>query len=96
MADIEVQKVYKSFDSKKVLENISFDVKEREIISILGPSGCGKTTLLKCILGLETPDDGNIFIDSKKQSEWLKDKRIAYVPQKYANFNHLTVEQNLG
>ena len=95
MADIKVQKIYKSYDSKKVLENISFDVKEGEIVSILGPSGCGKTTLLKCILGLEIPDDGNIFIDSEKQTKWLKNKRIAYVPQKYANFNHLTVEQNI-
>ena len=95
MADIEVQKIYKSFDSKKVLENISFDVKKGEIVSILGPSGCGKTTLLKCILGLEEPDEGSIFIDSEKQQEWLKNKRIAYVPQKYANFNYLTVEQNI-
>src|SRR3989339_494063 len=95
MADIKVQKIYKSYDSKKVLENISFDVKEGEIVSILGPSGCGKTTLLKCILGLKIPDDGNIFINSEKQREWLKNKRIAYVPQKYANFNHLTVEQNI-
>lgn len=95
MADIEVQKIYKSFDNKKVLENISFEVKKGEIISILGPSGCGKTTLLKCILGLENPDNGDIIIDSEKQPEWLKNKRIAYVPQKYANFNHLTVEQNI-
>jgi len=95
MADVNIQKIYKTYDSKKVLENISFDIGEREIVSILGPSGCGKTTLLKCILGLEKPDDGVIQIDSKKQMDWLKDKRIAYVPQRYANFNHLTVEQNI-
>src|SRR3990167_7531952 len=65
MADIKVQKIYKSYDSKKVLENISFDVKEGEIVSILGLSVCGKITLLKCILGLEIPDDGNILIDSE-------------------------------
>src|SRR3989339_354495 len=95
MADIKVQKIYKSYDSKKVLENISFDVKEGEIVSILGPSGCGKTTLLKCILGLENSDKGEIYIDSKKQTDWLKNNRVAYVPQKYSNFNHLTVEQNI-
>jgi len=95
MANISVQKVYKSYDSKKVLENISFDIKEGEIVSVLGPSGCGKTTLLKCILGLEKPNDGSISIDSMNQFDWLKNKRIAYVPQKYANFNHLTVEQNI-
>ncbi len=95
MAELSVQKIYKFYDNKKILENISFDVKEKEIVSILGPSGCGKTTLLKCVLGLETPDDGSILIDSEKQSEWLKNRRIAYVPQRYANFNHLTVEQNI-
>lgn len=95
MANIGVQKINKSYGGKKVLENISFDVKEGEIVSILGPSGCGKTTLLKCILGLEIPDNGSISIDSEKQQEWFRNKRIAYVPQKYANFNHLTVEQNI-
>lgn len=95
MADIDIQKICKSYDNKKVLKNISFDIKQGEIISILGPSGCGKTTLLKCVLGLEKPDDGRIFIGSKSQAEWLKNKRIAYVPQNYANFNHLTVEQNI-
>ena len=96
MATISVQKIYKSYDHKNVLENISFEVKEKEIVAILGPSGCGKTTLLKCLLGLERPDDGSIFIDGQKQEEWLKKKRIAYVPQRYANFNHLTVEQNIN
>ena len=95
MADINIQKIYKFYDNKKVLENVSFDIKKGEIISILGPSGCGKTTLLKCILGLESPDSGSIFVDSEKQFEWLKNKRIAYVPQKYANFNYLTVEKNI-
>ena len=95
MSHISVQKIYKSYDRKKVLENISFDIGEGEIVSILGPSGCGKTTLLKCILGLETPDGGDISIDSERQHDWLKDKRIAYVPQRYSSFAHLTVEQNI-
>lgn len=95
MNGIVVQNICKSYDKKKVLDNISFRVQEGEIVSILGPSGCGKTTLLKCVLGLEKSDDGNIIIDAIRQNEWLKNKRIAYVPQKYANFQHLTVEQNI-
>lgn len=96
MADISVQKIYKTYNDKRVLEDISFDVKKGEVVSILGPSGCGKTTLIKCILGLEKSDMGDIFIDSEKQFDWLKNKRIAYVPQKYANFNYLTVEKNIA
>ncbi len=96
MAALSIQKVYKRYGGRTVLENISFNVQKREIVAILGPSGCGKTTLLKCILGLETPDDGNITIDAMEQSKWLKHGRIAYVPQKYANFQHLTVEQNIA
>ncbi|MBI4262042.1 ATP-binding cassette domain-containing protein [Candidatus Uhrbacteria bacterium] len=95
MMSINVQGIGKSYDGKKVLEDISFGVQKGEIIAILGPSGCGKTTLLRCILGLETPDQGDIRIDSEKQNAWLKNKRIAYVSQQHANFSHLTVEQNI-
>ena len=95
MADVAVKKITKIYNNQTVLEDISFDVKDGDIVAILGPSGCGKTTLLKCILGLENSDKGEIYIDSKKQTDWLKNNRVAYVPQKYSNFNHLTVEQNI-
>lgn len=78
-----------------MLEDIYFEVENGEVVAILGPSGCGKTTLLKCILGLEKSDSGEIFVGSTRLTEWLKDNRIAYVPQKYANFNYLTVAQNI-
>lgn len=96
MSKVSVQKVCKGYGGKDVLENISFDVGAGEIVSILGPSGCGKTTLLKCVLGLEKFDSGVIVIDGTAQVEWLENKRIAYVPQKYANFAHLTVDQNIS
>lgn len=95
MTKIEVQQVGKFYDTRKVLEGVSFGVEDGEIVSVLGSSGCGKTTLLRCILGLELLDEGNIFIDTQKHTEWLKNKRIAYVPQKYGNFNYLTVEKNI-
>lgn len=96
MTYIDIQKISKSYGDEKILNNISFEIKEGEIVAILGPSGCGKTTLLKCILGLESPDEGRIFIGSHSQTQWLKTKRIAYVPQQHANFNHLTTEQNVS
>ncbi|MDP3957748.1 MAG: ATP-binding cassette domain-containing protein [bacterium] len=95
MSKISVQKICKSYNDKEVFENISFEVETGEIVSILGPSGCGKTTLLKCVLGLEKPDSGAIVIDATPQDEWLTNKRVAYVPQEYVNFAHLTVDQNI-
>ena len=50
----------KSYGSKKVLDDISFTVRDGEFLSILGPSGCGKTTLLRILTGLTQPDSGTI------------------------------------
>ena len=58
---LQVRNLCKSFDSKKVLDNITFDVYEGEFLSVLGVSGCGKTTLLRILIGLETADSGEII-----------------------------------
>ena len=57
---LQVRNLCKSFDSKKILDNITFDVYEGEFLSVLGVSGCGKTTLLRILIGLETADSGEI------------------------------------
>lgn len=57
---LKLQNIKKSFDGKEVLKDISIEVGDGEIVSILGPSGCGKTTLLNIILGLTNPDFGEI------------------------------------
>lgn len=57
---LKLQNIKKSFDGKEVLKDISIEVGDGEIVSILGPSGCGKTTLLNIILGLTNPDSGEI------------------------------------
>ena len=54
MEKIQVQQINKTYeDGQNVFSNITFDIKEGELISLIGPSGCGKTTLLRCIAGLE-------------------------------------------
>jgi molybdate transport system ATP-binding protein len=72
-------------------------------IGILGASGCGKTMTLKCIAGIETPDEGRIvigdrvFFDSKKKINLpARDRKIGYLFQNYALFPHMTVEANIG
>lgn len=72
-------------------------------IGILGASGCGKTMTLKCIAGIETPDEGRIiigdrvFFDSEKKINLpVRERKIGYLFQNYALFPHMTVEQNIG
>ncbi len=60
---IKLEAVTKSFGEKKVIENLSLEVKSNEIVTLLGPNGCGKTTLLNILSGLTKPDQGNIYIN---------------------------------
>ena len=62
---LEISNLSKSFNNKKIFENISFNLKENEIISILGPSGCGKTTLLNSISGIDDNFSGKIITNTK-------------------------------
>ena len=57
----EMKHIKKSFGSLEVLKDISLEVEEGEVLSIIGPSGSGKSTLLRCATGLETPDSGEII-----------------------------------
>jgi molybdate transport system ATP-binding protein len=81
--------------------NVDFNV-EDEIFAILGASGCGKSMTLKCIAGIETPDNGHIefnkkvLFDSKKSINLLPQKRhIGYLFQNYALFPNMTVRENI-
>ena len=60
---LEVKNLYKEFNNRPILKDISFTLKDGEIMTIVGPSGAGKTTLLRIIAGLETKDSGEILID---------------------------------
>ena len=61
MEILKVENLYKSFDGREALDDISFEVHEGEFLSILGPSGCGKTTLLRILIGLLEPDKGTLI-----------------------------------
>ena len=62
---LEVKNLYKEFNNRPILKDISFTLKDGEIMTIVGPSGAGKTTLLRIIAGLETKDSGEILIQVK-------------------------------
>lgn len=91
-----VKALTKKFDDKVILNNISFDLREGEFLSILGPSGCGKTTLLRILIGLETKDSGEIFKDGREISALPSSERgMGIVFQNYALFPNMNVLQNV-
>lgn len=84
-----------------ILDNVSFDVKEGELLAIVGESGSGKSTTLRILAGLETPMSGEITVGGKvfldKKNNLLPEQRgLGMVFQDYALFPHLTVEKNIS
>ena len=68
---IQINSISKSFDGKKVLENISFTVNEGECVALTGESGAGKTTLMRIIAGLEAADSGEVVFSKKVKSTFI-------------------------
>lgn len=93
---LELKNVKKSYDGTVVLKDISLDIGEGEIVSILGPSGCGKTTLLNLILGIVDADSGRIIFNGEDLTDVPMEKRgFNIVFQDYALFPNLNVYQNI-
>ncbi|MEK3623088.1 amino acid ABC transporter ATP-binding protein [Lactobacillus crispatus] len=88
---LEVKNLSKEFNGHRILRDISFTLKDGEIMTIVGPSGAGKTTLLRIIAGLETKDSGEILIDGKPYDSG----KVGVVFQDYNLFPNLSVLQNI-
>ncbi len=96
MVNLEIKNLTKIYKNKVVLNNISFDVKDGEFLSILGPSGCGKTTLLKILIGIEKCNSGKIIKNNKDITNLDCSKRgMGIVFQNYALFPNMTVLDNV-
>lgn len=96
MIELDIVKKLHSFDL-----NCSFTI-DNEVVALQGPSGSGKTTILDCISGIKTPDEGIIKIDDKTVFSSsnninlpIRDRHIGYLFQNYALFPHMTVEENI-
>jgi len=88
---LEVKNLCKKFNNRPILKDISFTLKDGEIMTIVGPSGAGKTTLLRIIAGLETKDSGEILIDGKPYDPG----NVGVVFQDFNLFPNLNVLQNI-
>src|SRR5258708_27596167 len=94
---IELKNVTKQFGEVAAVKNVSFSVKEGELMALLGPSGGGKTTVLRMIAGLEVPTTGDILIKGQRVNDLSVQKRnIGFVFQNYALFKNMTVFKNIA
>ena len=99
MAFIEIQNLFKRFKDVVAINRIQLEVYQGEMLTLLGPSGCGKTTTLRCIAGLETPEEGDIVIDGQpmlsKGFVQPSKRGIGMVFQNYAVWPHMKVFNNI-
>ena len=102
MAKVQFNDVSFSYGDKKIIQNLSLEVNDGEIMGVIGPSGCGKTTLIRLLCGFIKPETGSIFIgetcvfDAKKRINIPPERRnIGVVFQDYAVWPHLTVLENV-
>jgi len=100
---IVVQNVDAGYGAVRVLHDVSIEVREGETVALLGTNGNGKSTLIKCLMGLVTPEAGEIFLETDggrvdltgKSTEEIVGLGIALVPEGRRLFPKLTVEENL-
>ncbi len=97
MSKIVIKNLEKSFGDNKVINKFNINIKDGEFIVLVGPSGCGKSTLIRMVSGLESIDQGEIFLDTKLINNLIPSKReIAMVFQSYALYPHMNVFENMS
>lgn len=100
---IEIKKLNKAFGEKVILKDISVDIKEGELFSVIGPSGMGKSTFIKCLIRLLKPESGQIIVDGQDIGSTSNEFTLAkvrrsfgYLFQEGALFDSLTVMENVA
>ena len=96
---LRAENITKRFGKRTVVNDVTVEVKEGEVVGLLGPNGAGKTTTFYCIVGLIKPDGGKVFIGEEDITEdptYIRARKgLSYLPQEPSIFRKLTVEENL-
>jgi lipopolysaccharide export system ATP-binding protein len=96
---LSAQHLAKSYKSRKVVNDVSFEIQQGEVVGLLGPNGAGKTTSFYMVVGLVQPDNGKVFLDNQDITNLAMYKRakmgLGYLPQEASVFRNLSVEDNI-
>ncbi len=99
MNGLRAVNLVKSYKKRKVVKQVSIDVKRGEIVGLLGPNGAGKTTTFYMVVGLTRPEGGQVFLDNEDVTHYpmhlRAGKGMSYLPQEPSIFRKLTVEENI-
>ena len=99
MSILETKEISKSYRGRRVVDDVSLHLEQGEVVGLLGPNGAGKTTSFYMIVGLISPDSGQIVVDGQDITDLPMFQRarrgISYLPQEASIFRKLTVEENL-
>ena len=97
MNTVQIKNLTKTFDSTLAIDNLSLDIEKGKITGLIGADGAGKTTLIRLVIGLLVPDNGEVSVlglNPFTQKEQLN-KLIGYMPQKFGLYEDLTILENL-
>jgi lipopolysaccharide export system ATP-binding protein len=99
MLKFQATELCKAYRGRKVVNDVSLEVRQGEVVGLLGPNGAGKTTTFYILVGLAKPDSGQVLLDGEDITDlpmYLRARNgISYLPQEPSVFRQLTVEQNL-
>jgi lipopolysaccharide export system ATP-binding protein len=99
MLKLQAADLRKSYRGRKVVDNVSLEIQQGEVVGLLGPNGAGKTTTFYILVGLARPDYGRVLLDADDITDlpmYLRARSgISYLPQEPSVFRKLTVEENL-
>src|SRR3974377_1348028 len=100
MSKLETRQISKTYRGRAVVDDVSVFVQQGEVVGLLGPNGAGKTTSFYIIVGLITPDSGQVLVDNTditRTPMYLRARNfgISYLPQEPSVFRKLTVEENI-
>ena len=99
MTDLILEGLQKTYNDKKVVNNVNIKVKEGSVTGLLGPNGAGKTTTFYMAVGLIKPDHGKVYLNNENITEdpmYIRARKgIGYLPQEPSTFKKLTVKQNI-